>query len=336
MRSGPPLRKPIRRRLFDTADVITINTSHAGVPFIRGDIRKRSFGVIVFSQTSLESFVVEHNIKTSEELQNNISELCNSLLVCSVRKRYGFAFLDIICDKYELGDIPKLVPCLTENERDMISRMSMSEIRAHMRLSDRLPYCRDYNHALTKLDKVRDFIGTTASNMEEVRPWEFPKGHRNPYEDTIVAALRELREETTIESLRVRIMAKSPIVYTYEGTNHQLYTVSYYIGLYDDRDQVEVVEPSTTERTYYRVKKSPLRLSKDSNSQGFRRPERSLSMPNRMFTLGENNEIDTVEWLTLDSIKSKMKAGLVDCYLSAVSSLIKSPLMMEILDGEQA
>lgn len=316
-----------RRELFPLNDSnLTINTSHSGVPFIRGKVKKRSFGVIAFSKSSLISFISCAEINDIGELLEDPTMLYNSAKVCAVRKRYGFAFLDIICNKYRYSDIPRLVENLSQRERDMLSSMSIHAIKKTMNLGYRdLSGSQRYD-----IDAIRTEI-MNAGPPNERELWEFPKGHKNPYEGAMEAAMRELEEETALEPCRIQLLSDVPMMYTYEGTNGSVYTISYYIGTYDDTDQIDRESNSSESgpQMIYKVRKKYLRLSGDESRV---HPSRSASLPDKIFSTIENDEIDRVKWLNIDQAKSSMSDGYIDCLLVALETLISSRLFCDMID----
>lgn len=64
--------------------------------------------------------------------------------------------------------------------------------------------------------------------------WLFPKGKPEKFEDGVVAASREFREETGITETNMKITSINPIVSFYQADNDFIYETQYWIYIFDD------------------------------------------------------------------------------------------------------
>jgi len=91
-----------------------------------------------------------------------------------------------------------------------------------------------YNKASKKFsliqDKIPQFLKKSVTNNSP--PWEFPKGKKNTiHEDNLGCALREFKEETTIDTSNFKILnIPSPLCEKYKGSNGKMYMIYYYIA----------------------------------------------------------------------------------------------------------
>lgn len=70
------------------------------------------------------------------------------------------------------------------------------------------------------------------TNARWSNTYSFPKGHIEENESQIEAAIRELKEETSIEITEVRIIDKEPIVVQYNDRKGKIYKEVYLFKVY--------------------------------------------------------------------------------------------------------
>ena len=82
------------------------------------------------------------------------------------------------------------------------------------------------------MDLKKEIISFDGTNLPSKPPFSFPKGKRNPKEDTIITATREFYEETGVkETGKIDV---TPIIYEKCGLAGRQYTIKCWVSVYDD------------------------------------------------------------------------------------------------------
>lgn len=168
------------------------------------------------------------------------SKKVKELKLIMVEKKYSYGFFDLIYGNYNIQDrgmIQEMFYDMTDNEKKAIINLPFENLWNYI-FDDPDPYqnSRFYTklinfNELKKKYNIKEFI----NNEHSLLMWEFPKGRSEKSENGINAAIRELKEETSISFNQYKLLGKK-IEFDIKDCNN-LYPVTYYLAVYNDNDE---------------------------------------------------------------------------------------------------
>ncbi len=220
-----------------------------------------SWGIILVNLSHIDKKDLEHsaiNLKSRfftiyprnyKELED-LSNYMNSIRFLLVQRKHSIGFMDFVRGKYKLDNIDQinsLFSHMNKNEIELIRKKTFDELWHEIWNNDQQRINnlkREYSHAKTQFDKLRDhedtelnldFYVNNVTPLYSFNEWGFPKGRRDKNESTIECALREFSEETEIGIDKIKIIENiEPIEENLVGTNGVPYRHIYYVAEVQD------------------------------------------------------------------------------------------------------
>jgi len=171
-----------------------------------------------------------------------------------VQRKDSLCFVEFMRGKYDLQNLEYLLKVfsgMTPEERDKLENLDFEELwqylwshshgknfmKEHQRSKEKFNILKT-GYLLKRVDKndnifinITYMLQNTTSKIQETE-WGFPKGRRNrSYEDDRHCALREFREETSIDLCEIRCRREiKPFEEVFTGSNKVRYKHVYYIA----------------------------------------------------------------------------------------------------------
>jgi 8-oxo-dGTP pyrophosphatase MutT (NUDIX family) len=205
-----------------------------------------SFGTVIFRVNDLSWN--QAVVLTSEPSSYTGFESYNSKLeVLLIQRRDSLGFVEILRGKYNPLDIEyvkKQIHGMTDRERERLNSVSFDDLWSELwgvdsRTSSH--YRNDKEVSRQKLQLLRDGVDTPDGKFSlqsliqdctvhwNTPEWGFPKGRRDPHENDLACALREMSEETGIKKENVTVIQNiEPLCETFYGSNRVHYCHKYY------------------------------------------------------------------------------------------------------------
>tara|TARA_X000000950_G_C13908598_1_gene658044 strand:- start:3680 stop:4456 length:777 start_codon:yes stop_codon:yes gene_type:complete len=158
-----------------------------------------------------------------------------------VRRRHSYAYVDIVCGRYNSMNIIYLIKLclqLTPQERINLQQRPFNNIWEDLWIKIDSG-SRNYKHAYDKFNNmarsgkkygISHIIRQIPCTWDEAE-WGFPKGRREKNENELECALRELLEETNIPEKDILQIFPKTVSETIIGTNNLIYRNEYYIAI---------------------------------------------------------------------------------------------------------
>jgi 8-oxo-dGTP pyrophosphatase MutT (NUDIX family) len=205
-----------------------------------------SFGTIIFrvNDCSWNQATILATNPTSVTGFENYSTKIEVLLI---QRRDSLGFVEILRGKYNPHDIEyirKQIQGMTDKERERLLTLSFDDLWSELwgidaRTSSH--YRNDKEISRQKLQLLRDGYETPEGKLSleslveqctvhwNTPEWGFPKGRRDPHENDLACALREMSEETGIKKEDANVIQNiEPLCETFYGSNHVHYCHKYY------------------------------------------------------------------------------------------------------------
>jgi 8-oxo-dGTP pyrophosphatase MutT (NUDIX family) len=166
-----------------------------------------------------------------------------------VKRRYSLNYIDFIRGKYNINDfesIYKMFSYMSQDEIDAIKNNDFNTLWYNLWLKN--AYKKKYSNEMTKSNKQFDYLKsinffTDIKSEYLSTEWEIPKGGKKNNETNINCALREFKEETSLDNSDIKIVnCIDPIHDIFTGTNYKEYRHIFYTA---------VSNIDTTEDIYY-------------------------------------------------------------------------------------
>lgn len=153
-----------------------------------------------------------------------------------VKKKYTYAFSDIIFSKYTQDELPGLIKKITLNEKRKILSLDFYKCWETIWTYNVSTNKYDYNELHNKFNEMI----SNPENIDLLRnekkhgeiKWEFPKGRFECNEYPLICALREFHEETGLDLLKNKQLNAYPIslepIIISRKRNNILYNIIYY------------------------------------------------------------------------------------------------------------
>lgn len=168
---------------------------------------------------------------------NKYNNIVNFLLV---RRKHSLNYIDFIRGKYELNYniLLKIFNYMSIDEVENIKQKQFSDLWNDLwnKTSYYKKYKNEMNESHKKFDELKQsdiynkiIASCTPYNTTE---WEIPKGRKNTNESNIMCAMREFKEETTLDNTSYTILkCIEPIHDVFSGTNNKIYKHIFYTAL---------------------------------------------------------------------------------------------------------
>jgi 8-oxo-dGTP pyrophosphatase MutT (NUDIX family) len=210
-----------------------------------------SYGVLVFRWVSKsEVWPQQREFSTSLLSPTGTETLIPQVLM--IQRKDSLGFMDIMRGKYKLDEpeyIRKQIRGMTREERQKLETMDFDEIWHLLWGSDTessIRYAHDRVISRQKLGELRNGItlpgGVSYTLIDLLRQepiiydtpeWGFPKGRRDPCENDMRCAYRELVEETSIQETELlKVNNIEPFIEQFYGSNGIHYRHTYYLSQY--------------------------------------------------------------------------------------------------------
>jgi 8-oxo-dGTP pyrophosphatase MutT (NUDIX family) len=205
-----------------------------------------SFGTVIFRVNDLswnQAAVLTANPASYTGFENYTSKL----EVLLIQRRDSLGFVEILRGKYNPVDIEyvtKQIQGMTDKERERLVTVPFDELWSELWGIDARSsshYRNDKEVSRQKLQLLRDGVDTTEGKFSfqslieqctihwDTPEWGFPKGRRDPHENDLACALREMTEETGIKKEHITVIQNiEPLCETFYGSNHVHYCHKYY------------------------------------------------------------------------------------------------------------
>lgn len=213
-----------------------------------------SYGIIALQVTEHSLYIkVKNAIKRNTKLTmcdidcltDSDRELCsdykNKIKFLMIAKKHTYGFSEIINGKYDVFNRNQIFHLLKQTTIHEFNRIISDDFRqmwievqqlTPYEVPEDNPY---YQPSFDKFLKLRE----TLTNYDKINhnyvttDWEFPKGHKNSYnEDTMKCAIREFKEETNLSRKDFYVFKNiEPINEIFKGTDNNYYHYIYYLAL---------------------------------------------------------------------------------------------------------
>jgi len=179
--------------------------------------------------------------KCNDLLCNELIEtLRNSILFLMISRKNSLGYIEFIRGNYDCNNIESikyLFEQMTEIEILNIITENFDTLWCNLwkKSARNKNYEKEYEISLEKYNKIKD---TNINIIKTFRPkyptpeWGFPKGRRNVAEKDIDCAIRECKEETSLDNSEMKILDRVyPISEQFKGTNNIEYKHVYYLSI---------------------------------------------------------------------------------------------------------
>ena len=169
---------------------------------------------------------------------NKYNKLIQFLLV---KRRYSFNYIDFIRGKYDMYNInmiTKIISYMSREEIKMIQENDFDYLWNNLwkQTAYNKKYLNEMNKSKQKFEYVKKKGYIYIEHIYNTTEWEIPKGKKKYKEKNIECAIREFKEETSLDSNMYKLIDINPIQDIFTGTNMKKYCNIYYCGIYNDHD----------------------------------------------------------------------------------------------------
>lgn len=154
------------------------------------------------------------------------------------RRRDTYEYIAFIKGLWTRNDLPTLIARMTKQEKDRILTYTFKELwddlwvtRDSFVYNDSKTYARGYKKFTSAKNTIIKTIEITLA--VPISLWGFPKGKKRLDETEIEGALRELQEETKIQTDLITIISERPLMESYKGSDDITYECFYYVAITD-------------------------------------------------------------------------------------------------------
>jgi 8-oxo-dGTP pyrophosphatase MutT (NUDIX family) len=172
-------------------------------------------------------------------------------LIMQMRNTYAYSC--IVQGFYNYNNLGSYVSGLTNQERYYIINNSFDELWNDLWIhhncrffTKRRKYA--YRKYCANIEKIKKYITVNRTNY--VKRWMFPKGRKQDHESGEETALREFKEETTIDTDISKVIDRS-FVHIYKGTDRRYYSTEYFVYESDNTFTIDKNKVSGRLRKYY-------------------------------------------------------------------------------------
>ena len=236
----------IVRRMFHFIKGTCTNCGLIGHSFRGCSAPVTSFGTVIFRVNDLSWNQAEVLTKNSLSC-TGFESYASKLEVLLIQRRDSLGFVEILRGKYNPLDIEyikKQIQGMTDKERERLLTVPFDDLWSELWGIDSRTsahYRNDKEISRQKLQILQDGIEVNEGKFSletlvkectvhwNTPEWGFPKGRRDPHENDLACALREMSEETGIKKENVIVVQNiEPLCETFYGSNHVHYCHKYY------------------------------------------------------------------------------------------------------------
>jgi 8-oxo-dGTP pyrophosphatase MutT (NUDIX family) len=176
------------------------------------------------------------NIDKYEQYNKNIKFLL-------IKRKYSFNYIDFIRGNYNINDIDntnldKIFSLMSKSEIELIKNNDFTKLWNDLWLKN--AYKKKYLDEMIESNKKFNYLKNSGffnniySNYDTTE-WEIPKGRKNLNETNLNCAIREFKEETTLENKDYTLInIIDPTHDTFIGTNGKEYKHIFYHSLVNE------------------------------------------------------------------------------------------------------
>lgn len=166
----------------------------------------------------------------------------NSYKTLLYKRRDSFEYIDFMRGMWSTEEHAiHLLECMNIAERTRVLTHTFEELWEDLWVDHRCRlYTEGFHRAKKRFESISSVFPTISlDGVGNKRPlWGFPKGKKNySFENSIVCALREFEEETTISKDLVIVQSPKPFVELFTGTNNRRYMTQYFLATIDQMIQ---------------------------------------------------------------------------------------------------
>jgi 8-oxo-dGTP pyrophosphatase MutT (NUDIX family) len=218
--------------LYKSKKLVCLNCDTQGHAFKKCKLPVRSYGIIAFK---MNGGVPEYLL---------------------IQRKDTIGYTDFMRGKYSSGGIVNsnklrsLVEEMTDDEKTRILGRNFDDLWGELWLEhsggifSNEKYCA--KAAFNRLDRksiIRDSFPSRYTENE----WGFPKGRKNLMENGVECALREFREETSLNSDDFKLLSDiPPLVEEFTASDGNKYTHIYYLAIVKDEVSIDITKMSNS------------------------------------------------------------------------------------------
>jgi len=217
-----------------------------------------SCGIIILQLSDdIKNIILKKNNIFNEEINNfnynrlsnlkNIEKYKNKIKFLLIEKKHSLNYIEFIRGIYEVNDKNKLEKMFSLMSKDEIKLIKNNTFTKLWRLlwnktASKKIYQNEFINSYKKFSILKQ--NGRLSNLLLIKSkyqyaeWEIPKGKRKMNESNLQCAIREIKEETTLDNTTYKILLnlfKSPTIqYEYLGTNDIMYKNIFYLSVLND------------------------------------------------------------------------------------------------------
>lgn len=192
-----------------------------------------------------------NNKNITKSCDNLVSKLKESVFFLMISRKNSLGYIEFIRGRYDPEDITTvkhLMDQMTEMEiRDILITDNFDDLWCNLwkKTARNKNYEKEFGIAEEKFIKLKinylDQIETFKPKYP-IPEWGFPKGRRNISEKDIACAVRECREETSLDTSEIAVLDRIyPISEQFKGTNDIEYKHIYYLSVVESNRNLNVL-----------------------------------------------------------------------------------------------
>ena len=214
-----------------------------------------SVGIICFklSENIYETFKKNVNNISYYDVNNTIldninkfNKYNNEIQFLLVKRRNSLNYIDFMRGKYNVEQTDKIknmISYMSEEEIELIKTKDFNYLWSSLWLKNayKKKYLEEMNLSKSKFNdlKVSGFFDDI-NHIYKSTEWEIPKGRKNSNEKNLECALREFKEETSIDKSNYSIIKCLDAIHdNFIGTNGKEYRHVFYPSLFDNNFQYD-------------------------------------------------------------------------------------------------
>lgn len=169
-----------------------------------------------------------------------------------VKKKNSLNFIEFIRGLYNIKDnekLDKMFNLMSIEEINKIKEKDFDKLWINLwkKTAKKKMYQKEYLDSMSKFNKLKDC--GILDNLLKIKSkfnsteWEFPKGRKNINENYLNCAIREIKEETTLNKDQYEILNITNCFYdVFTGTNDINYKHIYYLSLLHSDENIKIYD----------------------------------------------------------------------------------------------
>jgi 8-oxo-dGTP pyrophosphatase MutT (NUDIX family) len=229
---------------------------------------KTSIGIIIYKldKTIYDKFInnlkhisyydINNIIFTNMNSINNLTDCFKydeHIKFLLVNRRNSLNYIDFMRGKYNIDDLNSIINMASYMSRDEIELLKNNNFKKlwndlWLKNAYKKKYLNEMKKSNEKFDYLKsiNFFDNLTSEYSSTE-WEIPKGGKIHNETNINCAIREFKEETSLDETNYKIIkCIDPIHDVFTGTNNKDYRHIFYTGLLVN-NEIEEIEHSNNE-----------------------------------------------------------------------------------------